>query len=228
MPRPCPALRQGSPLVVASAASTADLSSVQPDTLRATCDLVEVRLDLLGDQPGTPWAHLDTLPLLFTARRPEEGGVGELKADERRQLLEAILDQASLIDIEVASLAEMAPLIEQFQQRHLPWIASFHNFETLPSRAVLEDACHRAREAGAHVFKVAAQLEDAAALDALLEFQRADHGLPIATMGMGEFGVESRLRCAEAGSVLNYGYLGETPTAPGQMSAARLKQAIDG
>jgi hypothetical protein len=32
--------------------------------------------------------------------------------------------------------------------------------------------------------------------------------------------------CAQCGSVLNYGYLGDEPTAPGQWDAGSLKRAI--
>jgi 3-dehydroquinate dehydratase I len=48
----------------------------------------------------------------------------------------------------------------------------------------------------------------------------------VATMGMGPLAAASRVRCALAGSVLNYGYLGEAPTAPGQWPAAKLRAAI--
>jgi len=76
------------------------------------------------------------------------------------------------------------------------------------------------------VFKAAAKLHSPADLAALAAFQQADHGLPKALMGMGPLAPVSRLLCAQYGSVLNYGYLGQTPTAPGQWSAARLKDAI--
>jgi 3-dehydroquinate dehydratase len=45
-------------------------------------------------------------------------------------------------------------------------------------------------------------------------------------MGMGPLAPVSRLLCAQSGSLLNYGYLGTTATAPGQWDAALLRQAI--
>jgi 3-dehydroquinate dehydratase-1 len=45
-------------------------------------------------------------------------------------------------------------------------------------------------------------------------------------MGMGPLAPVSRLLCAQCGSVLNYGFLGETATAPGQWDSALLKTAI--
>jgi 3-dehydroquinate dehydratase-1 len=142
------------------------------------------------------------------------------------ELLERVLDDAACIDIEVASIPEMGGLLETLQARAIPWLASFHDFGKLPDTAVLEDAARRAREAGANAFKAAATLHSPADMTRLADFQLADHGLPVATMGMGPLAPVSRLLCAQCGSVLNYGYLGETPTAPGQWDAGFLKQAI--
>jgi 3-dehydroquinate dehydratase-1 len=44
-------------------------------------------------------------------------------------------------------------------------------------------------------------------------------------MGMGRFGKVSRLLLAQAGSVLNYGYL-DRPNASGQWEATILKQRL--
>ena len=46
-------------------------------------------------------------------------------------------------------------------------------------------------------------------------------------MGMGPLAPASRLLAAQLGSVLNYGYLGSEPTAPGQWSARFLKEAVN-
>jgi len=110
--------------------------------------------------------------------------------------------------------------------RDIPLVASFHNFNELPAISELAGHLETARAAGASVFKAAAKLHSPADLAALAAFQQADHGLPKALMGMGPLAPVSRLLCAQYGSVLNYGYLGQTPTAPGQWSAARLKDAI--
>ena len=224
---PCPNLSNGKPLVVGSAGAASDLLSASPEGLRECCDVLEVRLDLLDDLSNShPWQHLSALPVLFTARRPDEGGAGELDAARRSQLLKSVLDEASLIDIEVASMDELAPLLVEIKQRQRPWIASFHDFDKLPDDAVIARACQQARETGAAAFKLAAHLANEADLERLVEFQLTDHGLPTATMGMGELGAQSRVRCAKAGSVLNYGHLGINPTAPGQLNAAELKAAL--
>ncbi len=222
----CPKLINGSRLVVGSTASAADLLLATAEEAAACCELVEVRLDLLEDPKLRPWQHLGSLPLLFTARWAGEGGGGDLNADERMKLLREVLDEASLIDIEVASIPEMASLLDELAARGLSWVGSFHDFEKLPHSDVIEEAASKALEAGAAAFKVAAHLEGPDDLNRLIEFQAADHGLPVASMGMGPLAPMSRVQCAQAGSTLNYGFLGETATAPGQWSAKQLKQAI--
>jgi 3-dehydroquinate dehydratase I len=196
----------------------------------ACCDIAEIRLDYLQAEltqvtPGG-WSHLSPTPLLFTARRAEEGGALALSADERMSLLRIALDSAACIDIEVASCEEMRPLLDEMKEREIPWVASYHDFQKLPETAALVHAASIARRAGASVFKVAAMVHSPADIAHLAEFQLTDHGLPVATMGMGVLAPVSRLLCAQAGSVLNYGYLGETPTAPGQWDSALLKMTI--
>lgn len=216
--------------VVGSCGSVPAVAAVTADGALAECDLVEIRLDVLAAAGGavlrSQWAHLAGVPLLFTARCRAEGGALELTAGQRADLLQAALDDAAVLDLEVASIAAMPDLIANAARRGVPWIGSFHDFEKLPETAVLEEAAHQARAAGAAAFKVAAHLHTPADVARLAEFQCSDQGLPLATMGMGPLAPVSRLLCAQCGSVLNYGYLGETPTAPGQWDAALLKLAI--
>jgi 3-dehydroquinate dehydratase type I len=188
---------------------------------------LEIRLDLLENPEARPWAHLTGIPMLFTARRGNEGGKGDLDAARRSELLEAVLDEAALVDVELESADEMAGLLEKAAARGVPWVASWHDFEgradsfgKIPAMAV------RAAQAGAACFKAAVRLhgmEDLAKLAGLLT---GPHPLPLSLMGMGPLAPVSRLLCAQRGSVLNYGFIGDAPTAPGQWSAGLLKEAV--
>jgi 3-dehydroquinate dehydratase-1 len=230
MAHPTIVFMAGIPRIVGSFGGTDDLGAVTAPEVFESCDLAEIRLDLLAAETGgtipARWNHLKNVPLLFTARRLEEGGAGTLDAQARSNLLHAALGDASLVDIEVASIDEMRGLVEELKTAGIPWIASFHDFEKLPETATLETAAKRAKDAGAHAFKAAAKLHSPADLARLADFQLGDHGIPVATMGMGVLAPVSRLLCAQCGSVLNYGYLGKTPTAPGQWDAATLKHFI--
>lgn len=215
------------PKIVGSPGNPLDIKDFQESQLSEICEIVEIRLDLLKDPGESPvWQHLGGLPLLFTARRGDEGGAGDLPAKRRMDLLHAVAADATWIDIEVASISEMAPLMKDMVDLGVPWIASAHDFGKLPATSVLEEGAARAKDAGAAVFKAAAWLQSPADLARLAEFQLTDHGILVATMGMGPLAPVSRLLCAQCGSVLNYGSLGNSPTAPGQWPAALLKTAL--
>lgn len=223
-------LKENRPLVVGSFGNAISLTETPLSKALTCCDIAEIRLDLLAADgyPGdrSLWQHLVGHPLLFTARRKEEGGALSLNASERSALLRISLEDAAFMDVELASVAEMSEVIAEATTRAIPWIASFHDFEKLPSRNTLLDAVERASEAGAAVFKVAAKVTSPAEVAELAEFQLLDHPLPVSTMGMGPLAPVSRLLCAQSGSVLNYGFIGEKSTAPGQWESEFLKQAI--
>lgn len=223
-------MQRGIPLVVGSLGDRVELHRITPADCGRTCDVVEIRLDLLAGEDGhvdpADWRHLAGTPLLFTARRHEEGGAAGLDAAARATLLEAALDDAALVDIEVASIPEMRGLIATLAEKKIPWIASYHDFNRLPDNAALVHAAKLALKAGAAGFKAAAKLNSPADLARLAEFQTVDHGLLVSTMGMGPLAPVSRLLAAQCGSVLNYGYLAGQPTAPGQWDCALLKTTI--
>lgn len=231
VPRTPVDLHPPTPLTVGSFGDSASLREADPAAVREACDLVEIRLDLLAVEGPAPtparWAHLRGIPLLFTARRGSEGGAGDHSAEQRMELLRSALDDAALIDIEVASIPEMRPLIEDLKSAGIPWIASFHDFVSTSTIADLNARRMAARNAGAAGFKAAIQLGwDMGKLAPLCFFVRESAGFPVSLMGMGPLAPVSRVLFAQLGSVLNYGYLGATPTAPGQWSARQLKEAI--
>ncbi|MEP4078504.1 type I 3-dehydroquinate dehydratase [Haloferula sp.] len=225
-------IRPGIPLTVGSFGDPASLSSIPAALVRKSCDIVEIRLDLLACESTTldaaPWRRFEGMPLLFTARRASEGGEGDLDAETRMQMLGQILDDASLIDIEVASIPEMQPLLDQLSAIGTPWIGSFHNFQEVPGIDSLSAHRMAARNAGATGFKAAFELGwDMNQLGPLSLFIQQSEDFPVSLMGMGPLAPVSRVLFGQLGSVLNYGYLGDTPTAPGQWSALQLKEAIE-
>lgn len=218
------------PLVVGSVGDTAALAAATPESLAAECGIAEIRLDLFQaefrEKGAGLWQHLLPFPLLFTARRHSEGSPFDIDTPTRAAMLRAALPDACLVDIEASSASAMESLVSEIRAAGIPWIASYHDFEKMPSGQKLATHLEIAKEAGAAAFKVAARLRTIDDLAALVRFQTAASGLPLATMGMGPLAPVSRLLCAQTGSVLNYGFVGKTATAPGQWSAARLREGI--
>ena len=225
-----PLLDPRQPRVVGSIGTSASLAEVDAGEVRSACDIVEIRLDLLDREAidRRSWRRFGDMPLLFTARCETEGGAPGLDADERIRRLRAALDEASIVDIELASADTMQLLIDDLAARDIPWLASFHDFTGTPGIDELESRQQAARQAGASGFKAAVDLGwEANRLGPLALFLSGGGDFPVSLMGMGPLASASRLLFAQLGSVLNYGYLGDTPTAPGQWSARQLKEAIE-
>jgi 3-dehydroquinate dehydratase type I len=218
------------PLVVGSFGDLDALAAASPESLALECDIAEIRLDLFHQKFSEIgpklWNHLIGFPLLFTARCHSEGSPFHLITEIRQEMLEASLPDAALIDIEVANIPAMQELIQLLKSKQIPWIASYHNFEHLPTQKELTPRALLAEQAGAACFKFAAHLNNVDELPALTSLQTHDFGIPTASMGMGSLAPVSRLLCAQHGSMLNYGFIGKNQTAPGQWPAKLLRDSI--
>ena len=190
-------------------------------------DFLEIRVDSFAPDPAPLLRAIPRLrvPLLITVRHPAEGGAHRLTFPQRRALFARFLPFATLIDIELRSVEKLAPVISDARGCGVRVIVSDHHFKTTPPAAQLQRVIRRARDAGADICKIATLAETPAALARLLALFAQPQALPLSVMGMGRFGKISRLLFAQAGSVLNYGYLDE-PNASGQWEAVLLKKRL--
>lgn len=215
-----------SPQVVGSVATLNQLACVQPVELDSLCDVLEVRLDGMSAHMDALMIELDRIrdfPLLFTARCHEEGGVEKLDASARADLLLQVADRASWIDVELASYDEMQGVIHEIRCKEVGLVLSYHNFEQTPAEFEMQRIVDLSEEADIVKLAVRHQSVDDMARCARV-LQKNDH--PMSMMGMGDLAPVSRLLYAQHGSLLNYGYLGHEPTAPGQWPAKLLKETI--
>ena len=217
------------PRVVGTVSEPATLGQLAAGTER-DCDIVEVRLDLIG--AGTPrWMEQARaieargLPVIVTIRLKDEGGQWNQPDHLRLPLFETALRQLTAADIELRS-----PLVEKVSalayQRRRPLIVSHHDFNRTPSGDELRNIVMKAAEYGT-VVKIAAFTrteDDLAALRTL--FQRQCPA-SLCVLGMGPLGAQTRVEFPKLGSVLTYGYL-DAPVAPGQVSARELMQELGG
>lgn len=193
----------------------------------ADCDWVELRVDALSEDitPDMLLAQRPSVPVLLTVRHEAEGGVRCLSEESRMAIALKLLPLATALDWEVAHLAEAQALVEAAHAAGVLVIASNHDFEKTPALSVLLEREAQARSLGADIVKFAWRLHSAEDMMVGVELLRRASG-PMAVMGMGQLGAVSRLLYAQHGSCLVYGYLGGTPTAPGQWSAGLCKQAV--
>jgi len=191
-------------------------------------DLFEIRVDAFAGRQDRILEKLPglKLPLIITVRHPLEGGLNPLSIRERRACFEMFLPHAKLIDVELRSTTALAGIIARAREEKVVVVLSYHDFAGTPSRARLDALARKAAKAGADIFKVATVASTPADVASLLSLMRPRRKLPLSIMGMGPFGKVSRLVFAQAGSVLNYGFLHKAQVS-GQWPAVLLKKRIE-
>lgn len=190
-------------------------------------DVLEFRIDALAEQLDAAERTMKATPLpsLLTVRHPAEGGINALAAKRRKELYRRFLPHAALIDIELRSLPQFADIVEEAHAAGCAVVISNHDFKKTPSITQLIARQKTAFANGADIFKIACVTQKAGDLAQLLDFSEKPARGMRSVMGMGRFGKASRLALAQAGSVLNYGYLHE-PNAPGQWEARELRKLL--
>jgi 3-dehydroquinate dehydratase I len=191
-------------------------------------DFLEVRVDhFVDDLPDLLGAARKlAAPLIITVRHPREGGAAPITSAERADLYRMFFPFAALIDVELRSAAALASVLREAKESGIARILSWHDFKKTPPLSELKSRWEKAREFAPEIIKFATRTRTAMDFARLMELQATAPRRPaLSLMGMREFGKISRLALAQAGSVLNYGYLGELQV-PGQWSARTLKERL--
>lgn len=196
---------------------------------RPVCDILELRVDLLG--AGLPdWLERATeleaegRPVLVTLRHAREGGHWFGTDEDRLNVLTRILPHVSAVDYEVRS-AGFSTLVQRAHAAGKPVVASYHDFHGCPTEAELRAVVTEATAADADIIKIAAVTQHEEELARLESFLAAHQGAPLCLLGMGALGPESRKRLPAHGSCLTYGYVDEA-NVPGQLSSAELMDYV--
>lgn len=215
--------------VVGTVSQAATLAQLATGTER-NCDIVEIRLDLIGSD--TPhWIEQAKaiegrgMPVIVTIRLVEEGGQWRQADSSRLPLFESALRQLTAADIELRS-----PLVEKVSklayQRRRPLIVSYHDFKKTPSRDELKKVMMGAANYGT-IVKIVTQTNTEADVATLRTVFQGTCTAALCVMGMGPLGPQTRTEFSKLGSCLTYGYL-DAPIAPGQVAARDLMQELGG
>ncbi len=165
---------------------------------------------------GTP------LPLLFTLRRKDQGGLFKGSEEERLKLLEALCALGpAYVDLEYdVPLAFRKKLFEAYPK--IQFLSSIHDFDKTPED--LNAFYQKVKVPYAHIYKFAAMAHST--LDALkvLTFVQSQSD-KIIGISMGEKGKPSRILAPVVGNYLTFATLSDNhSTAPGQLMAEELDQ----
>jgi 3-dehydroquinate dehydratase-1 len=196
--------------------------------LRIPPDFFELRLDALAGSLGKVTSNVSYLraPIILTARHPEEGGLGSLTLRNREALLRRFLDFATLVDLEVRCIRQMARLLLELRRRKIALLLSSHHLDTTPTVSELHRLTKRAAVFRPAIFKLATRIDERTQLERLATYlsEATRYPFPIAVMGVGRLGFLSRRQFDRTGSALTYATL-DRANIEGQPTLAQLRAA---
>lgn len=185
-------------------------------------DLLEVRIDLIGDGWPELVKHLEK-PWIACNRTAGEGGSWQGSESERiRELLKAIELGADIVDIELGTgdLKKTVKLVK----KDAKCLLSFHNLKETPPLARMRGIVKRQLEAGADICKVATtarKFEDnLSVLQLIADFPKTR----VVSFAMGPLGSASRIICPLVGGDFTYASTRQgKESAPGQITVRDLR-----
>ena len=185
------------------------------DRASGVADLVELRLDGVGDLDVQGALAGRRGPVIVTCRPAREGGRFDGAEDERL----AILDRAAALDAEYVDIewdSAYAPLVARRGGRGV--VVSSHDFDGVPGD--LQTRFSAMKATGAEVVKIAVTAHALADNLPLLALgrQASDSGR-LTLVAMGESGLPTRVLAARFGSC--WAYSGDG-VAPGQITPERM------
>ncbi|MCS7063578.1 MAG: type I 3-dehydroquinate dehydratase [Methylacidiphilales bacterium] len=198
-------------------------------------DLIEIRLDFLlknGLSFDSLTSQLSSIlkntsiPILLTPRHPHEGGQWRWRSHtERMDLAFTLLPYASAIDLELAYLEPLQPLLKSIRKSNVALCLSAHFLKKPLSLSQIQKLTNQFTEARPDLAKIAALARSPHELSILCYPLIHAPKLPWALMATGPQALLTRVTLASLGSKLIYGYL-DHPTAPGQPSIYQVNQIL--
>lgn len=157
------------------------------------------------------------IPVVATFRRPEDGGRSNVSEKTRRSILFDALDgDFAYVDIE--DDVKKCELEDKARERKIKIIRSFHDYKGIPTDIFGKIANLSKR---GDVVKIAVMTKGIQDILTLLNIKKELGKVPKIIIGMGPFGVPTRILYKKFGSILTFA--GNTEVAPGQLTPKELK-----
>lgn len=204
-------------------------------------DIVEFRADWFDEALNTELTLdilksvrklLSKIPLLFTFRTKQEGGIMPATPMQYGEICRCAIESGliDMIDLELFVGDDIIKnLMEKAHEKDIKVIISNHDFEKTPPAMVLISRMEKMIQLGADIPKLAVMPQSNKDVLTLLEVTDIVHNthpdVPIITMSMEGKGIVSRI-CGEIfGSSVTFG-CARKASAPGQIEADELERAI--
>ncbi len=199
-------------------------------------DMAEIRLDALSQPPSheecSGLIASASVPLIFTCRKKDEGGMGDYDEKARIAMLKEVIDAgASFVDVELRTEHTLRDsLVEHAHDRGCKVIMSWHNFNKTPADSELEAVLSDQVSAGADIAKIVTMGREDADIPRLfsLYYRAAHHEIPLISFCMGEVGRLSRVACLAMGAFLSFASIDSgSETAPGQIPLKEFRKILN-
>lgn len=195
-----------------------DLRAVKEN--REYIDMCELRLDFLTEDEqkrASIFPSLVDLPVILTFRRLQDGGCLNISEKSRRAILVSALDgDFKYVDIEED--VKRSEVEDKAREKGVRIIRSLHDFEKVPED--IYSKLYHLSEKG-DIAKVAVTPRSFQDVFTLFRVEEELKGVDKIVIGMGEYGVATRILYKKLGSMLTFASSNEV--APGQISAKELK-----
>lgn len=207
-------------LVLTGSSIEEDLAQIERN--HSYIDLAELRVDLLDAQSrirAHAFPDLVDVPVILTCRRTMDGGAYTGTEKSRTTLLEQCL-KGNFAYVDIEEDVKRSSVEQKARERNIRIIRSAHDFKGIPS-----DIFHRIAKIAAKGDIPKMAVTPNSVLDLVTLF-RAESELALVgekiIVGMGDYGVPSRILYRRVGSMLTY--CSEHAVAPGQITPRVMKE----
>lgn len=188
---------------------------------RAYIDLAELRLDYLEDserEAASAFPSMVDVPVICTFRRQQDGGGMPISEQKRKKLLLKALD-GPFVYVDLEDDLKKCELDEKAKDKGIKIIRSMHDFEKVP-----EDIYGKILQLSKRgdIAKVAVTPKGIQDVITLFNVYKELEGVDKIVIGMGEYGIPTRILYKKLGSYLTFA--SDQAVAPGQLSAKALKE----
>ncbi|MFA5758792.1 MAG: type I 3-dehydroquinate dehydratase [Clostridia bacterium] len=153
------------------------------------------------------------VPIIGTIRSKKENGNWKKSEKNRLSLFEKIMPHIDIVDIELDSEKINTEVIKCARNHGKSVMISFHDFEKTPDvNTVVWDAIGL----GADIVKIATKVSKEYDIRVLAKLLSDFSDIKLAIIGMGDFGLMTRIFFPALGSFMTFASAG-IPTAPGQI-----------
>ena len=192
---------------------------------RSFVDILELRLDLLSPEEqkkASQFPSLVDLPVILTCRRVADGGKCSLTERSRRSLIIQTLEKGSFAYVDIEDDVKKNDVELAAKEKGVKIIRSYHDFEKVP-----EDIFSRIQSLSRRgdIAKIAVTPHSISDVITLFRINSELSDTPKIVIGMGDWGVCTRILYRKMGSILTFGSSVSTKAiAPGMISVRDLKE----